>query len=180
MLRDAPIARNVEVKARIADLAELQTRVRAIADHGPVELSQDDTFFHCPAGRLKLRTFSEAEGELIFYQRADALGPKESRYAIAPTHSPHQLRDTLAVALGACGRVRKRRTLYLLGTTRIHLDEVEGLGHFLEIEVILTDCQTVEDSLAIARRLMEQLDVRDEQLVAEAYVDLLRAGSGGS
>ncbi len=110
-------------------------RVASIATEGPVELQQDDTFFRCDSGRLKLRVFADGNGELIFYRRADEQGPKESFYLLAPTSSPDTLRELLTSAYGQVGRVRKHRTLFLVGRTRVHLDQVEGLGHFLELEV---------------------------------------------
>src|SRR5579862_3869227 len=117
--------RNIEIKARIEGVEALSPRVRAIADSGPTEIFQDDTFFQCPNGRLKLRAFSDASGELIFYQRPDNAGPKESFYVISATASPGSLREALSLAYGQAGRVRKRRTLFMVGRTRIHLDHVE-------------------------------------------------------
>ncbi|MBK7190771.1 MAG: class IV adenylate cyclase [bacterium] len=105
----------------------------------------------CDSGRLKLRAFAEGHGELIYYRRADAVGPKESFYTIAPVEDPDALRRALTLALGAVGRVRKRRTLYLVGRTRVHLDRVEGLGEFLELEVVLLDDETAEVGEAEAR-----------------------------
>ncbi len=165
--------RNVEIKARVGDLAQLRARAQAIADSGPFEIQQDDTFFVCHNGRLKLRIFSESQGELIFYKRDDSPDPKESQYVITPTSTPHELRETLALALGECGRIRKQRTLFLVGRTRIHLDEVEGLGHFMELEVVLSDGETVAQGIAITRRIMQQLGVNNQDLMHQAYVDLL-------
>ncbi len=70
--------RNIEVEARVDDLDALAREVADIADEGPFVIEQDDTFFQCPSGRLKLRVFSSQEGELIFYRRPDRPGPKES------------------------------------------------------------------------------------------------------
>ena len=130
-------SRNVEIKARIASVEAMAPRVAALADRGPVEIEQDDTFFVCERGRLKLRALSATEGQLIFYRRSNQAGPKESRFVISPTASPDTLRDALTLAYGIAGRVRKHRTLYLVGRTRVHLDRVESLGHFLEREVVL-------------------------------------------
>ena len=106
---------------------------------GPLEMAQDDTFFNCDNGRLKLRAFSNDAGELIFYRRVNQAGPKESFYIRSPTSSPETLRESLSLAYGQIGRIRKYRTLFLVGRTRVHLDRVEGLGHFLELEVMLVD-----------------------------------------
>ena len=165
--------RNVEIKARIESVEVMAPRVAALADRGPIEIEQDDTFFVCERGRLKLRTFSPTEGNLIFYRRANQAGPKESRFVITPTGSPDSLREALALAYGTAGRVRKRRTLYLVGRTRVHLDRVESLGHFLELEVVLAEGESPDAGVKEARALMTALGLADEQLIDGAYVDLL-------
>lgn len=169
-------ARNVEIKARVPDPVALEARARRLATEGPFDLTQDDTFFPCTRGRLKLRELAPDQGELIFYERADAQGPKVSRYTLAPTTAPAALREALEQALGVIGRVRKHRRLYLAGQTRIHLDRVEGLGDFLELEVVLDASDPAEAGDDVARRLLAGLGVRDEDLVAGAYLDLLLAG----
>ncbi len=166
-------ARNVEIKARIASVEALAPRVAALADRGPIEIEQDDTFFSCERGRLKLRALAPGEGQLIFYRRANQAGPKESRFIVSPTGSPDSLREALALAFGTAGRVRKHRTLYLVGRTRVHLDRVESLGHFLELEVVLAQGESADAGIKEARALMAALGLADGQLVEGAYVDLL-------
>jgi adenylate cyclase class IV len=170
------VARNVEIKARIPSVDALRPLAAAIADRGPTPIAQDDTFFACAAGRLKLRDFGDGLGELIFYRRDDVAGPKTSSYVRTPTADPAGLREALSFAYGVVGRVRKARTLFLAGRTRIHLDEVEGLGAFLELEVVLGDDEPADDGVAEARRLMARLRVEPGWLVEGAYLDLLRAG----
>ena len=164
---------NVEVKARIESVDALKPVAARIADDGPVEIAQDDTFFQCRSGRLKLRTFSSESGELIYYRRADERGPKESFYLRSQTSTPAILRDSLSLAYGEAGRVRKLRTLFIVGRTRIHLDVVETLGHFLELEVVLGSDESIEEGIAEANRVMELLGVQRSQLIEGAYVDLL-------
>ena len=166
--------RNIEIKARVARIEALLPRARALADHGPEVIAQDDTFFACAHGRLKLRVFADGRGELIAYERADAEGPKTSDYAITPVADPDALRATLARALGLAGRVIKQRTLFLVGRTRVHLDRVEGLGDFIELEVVLRDGERAAQGEAEAHALLERLQIDAAQLVAGAYVDLLR------
>jgi len=79
---------NVEIKARVSNPLRLQTLAAALSDDSGTLLQQDDTFFHTPQGRLKLRTLAPTHGELIYYERADAAGPKLSRYEVAPTSTP--------------------------------------------------------------------------------------------
>jgi len=167
--------RNVEIKARVDDLAALARVAATLATSGPFEIEQDDTFFACDTGRLKLRSFGDGSGELIFYRRPDRAGPKESSFHLAPTLAADALREVLSLAYGPSGRVRKRRTLYLTGRTRIHLDRVEGLGDFLELEVTLAPDEPTSAGIAEAERLMEKLGVDRSALVEGAYVDLLRA-----
>jgi len=170
------MARNVELKARVVDLSAVEACARSIADRGPFDLTQDDTFFACANGRLKLRELAPDRGELIFYRRPDVAGPKVSEYVITPTPSPAAMRETLGRALGVIGRVRKRRRLYLVEGTRVHLDRVEGLGSFLELEVVLAESQSATDGERVALRLLPVLGVSEQDLVEGAYVDLLRAG----
>ena len=165
--------RNIEIKARVESLQALAARAAALASAGPTEIEQDDTFFRCDAGRLKLRAFPDGRGELIFYRRPNQRGPKESFYLCAATSTPDALRESLTLAYGQVGRVRKQRTLYLAGRTRIHLDRVEGLGDFLELEVVLGEAEGVEAGLKEAQALMQSLDIQQSQLVEAAYVDLL-------
>lgn len=168
--------RNIEIKARVSPgepWAQLRERAAALATEGPIEIPQDDTFFRCAEGRLKLRAFSADKGELIFYQRADAAGPKESFYVLSPTASPDTLREALTWAHGQIGRVRKQRTLFLVGRTRVHLDLVEGLGPFVELEVVLGEGELAEAGVAEAHTLMARLGVEPSQLVTGAYLDLL-------
>jgi predicted adenylyl cyclase CyaB len=168
------MARNTEIKARVADLDALARRIAPLATAGPTEIAQDDTFFACPNGRLKLRDFGDGRGELIFYRRADQAGPKTSFYAITPTASPDTLREVLTLAHGQTGRVVKRRTLWLVGRTRVHLDRVEGLGTFMELEVVLREDESAEAGQREAQTLMAALGISAETLIDGAYVDLLR------
>jgi adenylate cyclase class IV len=173
------MARNVEIKARIESVDAVAPRVAALADQGPTEIVQDDTFFACDRGRLKLRALSGGEGQLIFYRRSDEAGPKESFFVISPTPAPDTLRAALSLAYGCGGRVRKHRTLYLIGRTRVHLDRVEELGDFLELEVVLSEGEPSERGVAEAHRIMAALGIAPAQLVEGAYVDLLARGRDG-
>ena len=134
---------------------------------------QEDTFFVVPHGRLKLRKLSSTSAELIYYERENGPGPKESRYSIYPTSEPESLKAVLGTSLGVRGIVRKTRTLYMVGQTRIHLDEVEALGSFVELEVVLQANQSHADGVRIARELMAKLEIQDSELLEEAYIDLL-------
>ena len=157
---------NVEIKAVVRDWERVKQLAQTLSDV-PVEIiEQEDTFFICLQGRLKLRYFSASSGELIAYHREDVVETKASHYLISQTKEPDQLRRALAMALGIAGTVKKRRHLYLCGPTRIHLDEVEGLGTFLELEVVLRPDQSASEGEQVAHKLMGRLGVKPVDLIA--------------
>ncbi|MGA2439367.1 MAG: class IV adenylate cyclase [Tepidisphaeraceae bacterium] len=163
--------RNVEIKAHVDDLEQMRQRAAAIADRPPQTLRQEDVFFAVPRGRLKLRTQNGA-AELIYYFRENSTEPRPSTYLRIPIPDPATTQAMLALVHGERGIVRKTRWLYLSGQTRIHLDRVENLGDFLELEVVLRDDQSADEGKAIARDLMARLQIRDDQLLDRAYIDL--------
>jgi len=169
------VPRNVEIKARVEDIEALRKRAAECSGGEPELIVQEDVFFNTPRGRLKLRFFSPERGELIFYERADHSGPKTSTYSIVETDRPGALRAALESAYGVRAVVRKRRQLYMSGRTRIHVDDVETLGHFLELEVVLGESEDHASGEREARELMGRLGVDPSKLVEGAYVDLLEA-----
>lgn len=170
------MAENVEWKARAQDPRRQRELADRLADRPPELLEQLDTFFLAAHGRLKLRQLAADHGELIYYERADQAGPKRSAYSLVSTDQPEALSALLARALGVRGTICKRRWLYRVGQTRIHFDEVEELGTYLEVEVVLESGQAVSEGERIAEEIRRQLGVRDEDLVEAAYIDLLMPG----
>jgi predicted adenylyl cyclase CyaB len=167
------MASNIEIKARARAFSRQRELAEELSDTRCVVLEQEDTFFNTSKGRLKLRIFHPENGELIYYERPDSEGPKQSYYLISKTSEPLTLKETLAKALGVKVVVRKRRLLYLTGQTRIHLDEVDGLGQFIEFEYVLNEGQNPEVGLETLRYLMKRLCIDQEDLINGAYADLL-------
>ena len=167
------MATNIEIKARVDDFEDLKARAQSLSDQPLKILPQEDTFFNTPKGRLKLRIQTPHQGQLIYYERPDQDGPKRSDYYLAETNNPENLKQTLSLALGVRGVVRKTRYLYMAGQTRIHLDDVEGLGYFMELEVVMRTGQNDAEGQAIAEDLMRRLGVREEALLEGAYMDLI-------
>ena len=167
--------RNMEVKARIASIEAVLPRARQLAGGEPELIVQDDTFFKVPHGRLKLREFADGSAELIHYHRPNHGDTRASDYVRLPVPEPAALREALARACGIAGRVRKQRWLLLAGATRIHLDRVEGLGDFMELEVVLANGQTDAYGSAVADALMQSLGLTGAERVAQGYLDLLAA-----
>ncbi len=163
---------NIAVKAALADVEAAHRSAVRLTGVPPERISQIDVFFKCARGRLKLRILAPDRGELIHYHRVDSCEARRSDYTIAPTTAPHVLLQILRAALPELGVVRKTRYLYLLGQTRIHIDEVEGLGSFLEFEVVLEPGQSEAEGRAIAAALIAEFGIRPEQMVPVAYFDL--------
>jgi predicted adenylyl cyclase CyaB len=166
---------NIEIKAIARDVVILEDMIRDITKTAPIILCQEDIFFDVSHGRLKLRILLPEKGELIYYDRPNIIGPKLSAYRKSETNDPQGLKEALIEALGTKGIVRKIRKLYLYENTRIHVDDVEGLGRFIELEVMLKENQTTEEGIAIAEKLMSQLNIDKRDLIDAAYIDLLSA-----
>ncbi len=165
------MAENVELKGRLHDPADALARALALGavDHGL--LQQRDTYFPARSGRLKLREIEGAPAELIAYSRADAGPAALSRYVRAPADAG--LAEALTEALGTRVVVTKQRRLLIWENVRIHLDEVQGLGAFLEFEAVLGPSDSRAEGESKLARLQTQLGIRDEDLIAVGYADLL-------
>ena len=168
---------NIEIKARARNFDEIKARAEQLSNRPTEVISQEDTFFNARQGRLKLRILSAGEGQLIYYTRPDQEGPKRSDYHISDTSDPESLKRVLELAYGIRGIVRKTRYLYLVGQTRVHLDNVEGLGQFMELEVVMQDGQSDAEGQAIAEDLLERLSVGRSDLLECAYIDLLESST---
>jgi adenylate cyclase class IV len=168
------MARNIEIKARERAFDVLRERAAALSSDAPLIFRQQDFFYDVPRGRLKQCQFDDGTpAELIFYQRDDRDGPKGSYYTRSPVTNPEAMHALLAAALTTRGIVTKERHVYLARRTRIHLDRVDGLGDFIELEVVLAPEDDEEGGTAEAHALLEILGVLQADLVARAYVDLL-------
>jgi predicted adenylyl cyclase CyaB len=171
---------NIEIKARARNFEEIRARAEKLSNK-PVEvIPQEDVFFNTLQGRLKLRILSGENSQLIYYTRPDQEGPKRSDYHIFHTGDPESLKRVLELAYGIRGIVKKTRYLYLVGQTRVHLDDVEGLGPFMELEVVLQQEQSEAEGQAIAEDLMERLGVARSDLLEGAYMDLLESSAESS
>lgn len=172
--------RNIEIKARCENLDAVEEAARAAGARLAARLRQEDLYFRVPEGRLKLRSIEEegaehgARSELIFYRRGDTPGPRASNYAIHEvTEDVDGLRRLLAESLGVVARVRKARTVYVSGPSRLHLDRVEGLGAFVEIERVMAAGDEDAAAHAEVERLAAALGIDPERLVPISYADLL-------
>jgi homotetrameric cytidine deaminase len=171
--------RNVELKARDPDPARTLERALALGADDRGEILQRDTYFSGARGRLKLRE-QETGGsplwdELIEYSRADWTDARTSSYRRVPVADVAALREALDAAYGTLGTVIKRRRVLLWEGVRIHLDDVEGLGTYLELEAVAESDSDLSGEHDKIERLREELDIEDRNLVATSYSDLLLA-----
>jgi predicted adenylyl cyclase CyaB len=169
---------NIEIKAHARNFEKIKRRAEKLSDTLVQVIPQEDIFFNTPQGRLKLRILAN-HAQLIFYTRPDQEGPKRSDYHITRSDDPDNLKRVLDLAYGIRGIVKKTRYLYLAGQTRIHLDDVEGLGQFMELEVVMADGQSDAEGQAIAEALMAALGVEKSDLIDGAYMDLQEKPSVG-
>lgn len=172
--------RNVELKARYPDLdAGRATALRLECVHQD-SLQQVDTYFQAAGGRLKLREIFPAtatgSSELIWYARPDDLSARTSRFHVVPVTEPAQVIDVLAAALGIHVVVRKTRELFLWDNVRIHLDDVEDLGRFLEFEAVLATDQDETEGYDQLRTLEREFGIPAADIIGQSYADLLTNG----
>ncbi|MCW3062888.1 MAG: cdd [Solirubrobacterales bacterium] len=165
--------RNVELKARDPDPARTLERSLALGAEDRGELVQRDTYFARSRGRLKLREQEPGGAELIAYVRPDGEAARVSAYERAPVGDAAALRRALDAALGTTVVVAKRRRLLLWDGVRIHLDEVEELGSFVELEAVAPEDSDLGAERAKVERLRAELAIEDAALVAVGYSDLL-------
>lgn len=164
---------NVEIKARCADPVRIR---RLLMERNARFIGEDrqvDTYFHVASGRLKLRE-GTIERALIHYQRDDRPGPKRSEVMLYDPGPGDTLKALLTRALGVWVVVDKRREIYFIDTVKFHLDQVEGLGAFVEIEAIDETGAIGEEKLRTqCEQYMTLFQIRPEDLDSGSYSDLL-------
>lgn len=168
--------RNLEVKAHLRDRTRVLQALQAAGARDAGTELQHDVFYHSQRGRLKLRTSSRDGACLIAYGRTDAAAVRESEYTLTPLADPESARRALDLALGRAGEVRKERHLWRVDNVRVHLDRVEGLGEFLELEAVVDAEHGDAACRAACDALLERFGVLPSDHLATAYVDLLRDG----
>ncbi|MGF7238528.1 MAG: class IV adenylate cyclase [Frankia sp.] len=193
---------NIETKASCPDLVAVQRRLAESDARWQAVLDQHDTYFGVPSGRLKLRvertiessagrpatrpphsptagrceddvpSGASARSELIAYERPDRVDARPCQYWRIPVGDPEVCVAGLGALLGIRVEVRKRRELWIVGATRVHLDRVDDLGQFVELETVLTD-QPRAAAEAEHRACGQLLGIDSRRTVAGSYADLL-------
>jgi predicted adenylyl cyclase CyaB len=169
-----PPARNLELKARCPCLVRARTAIERLeVSIASVEF-QTDTYFHVPRGRLKLREINDQSACLIWYDRPNLDQVRSSSYYLIPVPDATRMKAMLTTAFGVRVEVRKRREIYLWHNVRIHLDDVAGLGTFLEFEAVLESTADEAASQGRLDRLMQLLELSPVDSLAPSYGDLLQ------
>jgi len=165
--------RLVELKARYEDLGKARALLAGSETVGTYR--QTDTYFALGERRLKLReTEGRDAGQLIYYERPDDPDVKQSEVMLYEVPDPAVLREMLTRSMGVKAVVRKRREIYRRERVQVHLDEVEGLGRFVEFELAVEDtAAAAEEGRATLAAMRVQFSIPDEDLVAASYSDLL-------
>ena len=167
------MALNVEIKAKCKSIVIIKGILDANnADFKGVD-HQIDTYFKVPNGRMKFRE-GNIENSLIHYDRPNQAGPKKSNYVLYHPHPDSSLKQLLTQANGILVVVDKLRSIYFIANVKFHVDEVKGLGHFMEIEAIDSDDSIGEEKLLEQCQFyLNLLGIQNDDLIENSYSDLL-------
>jgi predicted adenylyl cyclase CyaB len=176
--RSLPPRHNLELKAHVRSLQAARQIARELStDYVGVQV-QTDTYFHCRNGRLKLREIVGQPAVLIPYLRPNEPHAKGSDYRLIHVADAGQAKSGLEAVLGVLTVVRKRREIFLWENVRIHLDEVDGLGTFLEFEAVIVDTASANRAPQQLQQLCARFGVQDEDLITGSYAEMLAAETG--
>lgn len=164
---------NIEIKASCSSLDRARSIAADLGARPAATIAQTDTYFDVAVGRLKLREQDPGPDQLIFYTRPDQAAAKLSQYATALVSDTRATLTLLSEALGTRVSVRKRREVWRLDNVRIHLDEVEELGAYLEFEVMVIEGHSEADCRQRADVLIQTFAIDDADLISSSYADLV-------
>jgi adenylate cyclase class 2 len=171
----ASVRRNIELKARDPTPAKSIEACRALDAETRGTIWQRDSYFDVPYGGLKLREENPGRPHLIQFERADEAQQRESRYRIIEVEDPQTLLAALTAAVGLTVVVTKHRQLFLWKDVRIHLDDVEQLGTFIELEAVAPPDSDLAHEHELIGHLRTAFAITDERLLAVGYAKQLKA-----
>jgi predicted adenylyl cyclase CyaB len=167
--------RNIELKARDPDPERSLACCRELGAVDQGTMWQRDTYFPVRSGRLKLREQRPGDAVLIHYDRADQPDQRESRYRLVRVLDVEEARQALTAALGVTVTIVKQRRLFVWNNVRIHLDEVESLGRFIELEAVAPASSDLDCERELVAFLRERLLITDDSLVSTGYAQQMLA-----
>lgn len=167
------MAANIEFKAKVDNYDYIYDSVAQLTKDIPTILLQKDVFYNIRFGRLKLRSICDTDHELIFYLRPNKKGPKQSKYIRIHISNQSLVNTILSKLFGQLVVVNKKRDLFLLDNIRFHLDTVEGLGNFIEIEYVLSPTESRRTALDTVNSFIRKLNIQSNSLINNSYAELL-------
>lgn len=165
--------KNIELKARCPNLDDTRAKAKSLGATFAETMNQVDTFFFTRGGRLKLREINGQRAELIAYHRANHAESRASEYTVIPVSDAPTVKQALGKTLGVKQQVIKTRELWMWRNVRIHLDQVKGLGSFLEFEAVVSPEADETASNRNIAELRTALQIQNHQLIGQSYADLL-------
>jgi adenylate cyclase, class 2 len=164
---------NVEIKASCNDLEKIRQVLNRLNARSVGTDLQTDTYFNVNAGRLKLRE-GNIENNLIFYDRENKPGPKNSSFQLLKISDPDSLKTMLTNSMGIKMVVNKKREIYFIDNVKIHLDMLEELGSFVEIEAsnLYADL-TNEQLMEQCNFYIKEFGIIDADLIQDSYSDMM-------
>jgi len=164
---------NIEIKARTGRTKEIRKFLLEQQAEFKGTDEQTDTYFKVSNGRLKLRQ-GNIENNLIFYNRPDQPGPRQSDFDLVKIEDGYALKELLEKAIGVKVVVKKKREIYYIKNVKFHLDTLDGLGNFVEIEAgNKTHSLTVEELHQQCEYYLKEFGIKEEDLVEQSYSDML-------
>ncbi len=162
---------NIEFKAELRNRSAARQQCKLLGATRMGLLRQTDTYYRLADGRLKRREAPGEPTEWIFYHRRDIVRPRMSDYAILTDAQARRRWGTQS--LKEWVRVLKRRELWLLKNVRIHIDEVQGLGDFIEFEAVVSEKHDTKSCHQFIGRLREVFGPTMGEPVGPSYSDLV-------
>ncbi|MBM3242946.1 class IV adenylate cyclase [Candidatus Poribacteria bacterium] len=170
--------KNLELKSKCVNLEKLCLLMFELGAEYQKTMHQIDTYFNAPKGRLKLREIDGEIAQFVYYERADESAPRYSNYSIVEITDASGFKQMMMNALGVKAIVDKVRELWMYGNTRIHVDDVNGLGHFVELETVITN-QTNTEAQAEHHLVKRALEIDAAEIVPVSYSDLILKSKDG-
>ena len=169
--------KNLELKSKCVNMEKLRRLMFELGAEHQKTMHQIDTYFNVPKGRLKLREIDGEMAQLVYYERADESASRYSNYSIVEITDASGFKQMMN-AIGVKAVVDKVRELWMYGNTRIHVDDVDGLGHFVELETVITN-QTNTEAQAEHHFVKRALEIDDVEIVPVSYSDLILKSKDG-
>lgn len=164
---------NVEIKARCNDVSFIRNYLLTNGADFKGRDQQTDTYFNVKYGRLKLRE-GNIENNLIYYERNNQAGPKDSHFQLTPVTDSANLKDMLIKSIGIKVVVQKSREIYYIGNVKFHIDQVPDLGSFVEIEAGNKTADLSPEQLKDQCDFyIRELGIQSEDLVDKSYSDMI-------